>query len=59
MTSQTIIKVPYGMNLQLAKEFNAPQPSISAALHGKSKSLRALQIRKRARQILKELNEID
>ena len=57
MKPRNIIRTPYGTNLQLTKEFGVSPGAVSAALHDKSKSLQALKIRKRARQILKEYND--
>lgn len=57
METQKIIKLPYGGNQVLKQEFGVTDPVVSAALHGKCKSYRALKIRKRAREILKELND--
>lgn len=53
----TIIKIPYGVNRELSQEFGVSRSVVSAALHDKCKSLRALKIRKRAKEILKELND--
>jgi predicted amidophosphoribosyltransferase len=56
MKSQTIIKMPYGKNRELAVEFNCHESVISRALNGRNYTLRGCEIRKRARQILKSLN---
>ena len=55
MKNTTIIEMPYGAGQVLKKEFNCHDSFVSAALHGKAKSLRALKIRKRAKEILREL----
>jgi len=55
MKKKKIIRTPYGTNRVLAAEFGVKDSVISWALHGRAKSLRALKIRKRAVEILKEL----
>jgi len=52
-----IIRTPYGTNKKLAEEFGVKPGVISWALHGRVKSFRALEIRKRARQLVAEFEE--
>ena len=57
MKPKTAIKTPYGLNKELAREMGACDSAVSRALNGHSNTLRALKIRKRAKELLKELTE--
>ena len=52
-----IIRTPHGTNKKLAVEFGVRDSVISWALHGRAKSLRALEIRNRARQLVQKFEE--
>ena len=57
MKQGKIIKTPHGANRMLASEFGVHETTVSWALNGRSKSFVALEIRKRARQIIAEFEK--
>jgi len=54
-TEQTIIKMPYGSVPVLAEEFKTSRPTVLRALNGETDTFLGRKIRKRANEILGEL----
>jgi len=54
-TEQTVIKMPYGSVPVLAEEFKTSRPTVLRALNGETDTFLGRKIRKRAKEMLVEI----